>query len=182
MEGSLEKDGEQMESQPEIAEVTREEREGQDEQPVKGSSMVERIPRFVSGIGAGEDINIRSAGSARPEGRESDIAMAVKMVKVVEEDAAAVAGRLAGLFSSLQSALSEVTGSSIEHMRCHSEAAGLLQDASIDAASKGQRFINSCLRLNEEMKSIGSLATQLKTLRQVVDQFEYHASRSLPRL
>jgi len=84
MEGSLEKDGEQMESQPEIAEVTREEREGQDEQPVKGSSMVERIPRFVSGIGAGEDINIRSADSARPEGRESDIAMAVKMVKVVE--------------------------------------------------------------------------------------------------
>jgi hypothetical protein len=108
--------------------------------------------------------------------------MAVKMVKAVEQDAAAVAGSLATLFSSLQSALSEVTGSSIEHMRCHSEAAGLLQDASIDAAAKGQRFINACLRLNEEMKAMGSLAAQLKTLRQVVDQFEYHASRSLPRL
>lgn len=112
----------------------------------------------------------------------SDIATAVKLVKAVEDDAKAVAGSLVGLFSSLQSALSEVTGSSVDHMKCHSEAAGLLQDASIDAAAKGQRFINACLRLNEEMKSVGNLAAQLKALRQVVDQFEYHASRSLPRL
>lgn len=174
--------GEQIEPRPEIAEVAHEEREGNDEQPAEGGSMVERIPRYVSGIGTSEDIHVHRTGTARSEGRESEIAMAVKMVKAVEEDATAVAGSLAGLFSSLQSALSEVTGSSIEHMRCHSEAAGLLQDASIDAASKGQRFINACLRLNEEMKSVGSLAAQLKILRQVVDQFEYHASRSLPRL
>lgn len=177
MEGGRGEDREQIE--PEITEVAHDGREGRDEEPAQSGAMVERIPRYVSGRGTGEDIN---AGTARAEGRESDIAMAVRMVKAVEEDAVAVAGSLAGLFSSLQSALSEVTGSSIEHMRCHSEAAGVLQDASIDAASKGQRFINACLRLNGEMKSVGSLAAQLKILRQVVDQFEYHASRSLPRL
>lgn len=137
------------------------------------------IPRRVHGV-AGKDDGDRRGHMA--ETRESDLGMAVKMVKAVEEDAKAVAGSLTMLFSSLQSALSEVTGSSIEHMRCHSDAAGLLQDASIEAATKGNRFINACLRLNEEMKSMAALANQLKTLRQVVDQFEYHASRSLPRI
>lgn len=173
MEGAQVEDGEKIEVQPEIAHEEGEER------AVESGSVSTRIPRFVSGIETSED---HSSGITRSEARESDIAVAVRMVKAVEDDATAVAGSLAGLFASLQSALSEVTGSSIEHMRCHSEAAGLLQDASIDAASKGQRFINACLRLNEEMKHVGSLAAQLKTLRQVVDQFEYHASRSLPRL
>lgn len=142
-------------------------------------SIEDNIPRHVHGR-AGNDDGVGRAPMA--EARESDLGMAVKMVKAVEEDAKAVAGSLAMLFSSLQSALSEVTGSSIEHMRCHSDAAGLLQDASIEAATKGNRFINACLRLNEEMKSMAALANQLKTLRQVVDQFEYHASRTLPRI
>lgn len=180
MEGGRGEDREQIEPEPEpeIAETTA---EGGEEENAESGSMVERIPRHVPTTGSSEGSSSAHT-TTRSEGRESDIAMAVKMVKAVEDDASAVAGSLATLFSSLQSALSEVTGSSIEHMRCHSEAAGLLQDASIDAAAKGQRFINACLRLNEEMKSTGSLAAQLKTLRQVVDQFEYHASRSLPRL
>jgi hypothetical protein len=177
MEGGRGEDGEQIVPQPEIAEAAA---EGGEEQDAGSVSTVEQIPRHVAASEA--STSAHTTTPARSEGRESDVAMAVKMVKAVEQDAAAVAGSLATLFSSLQSALSEVTGSSIEHMRCHSEAAGLLQDASIDAAAKGQRFINACLRLNEEMKAMGSLAAQLKTLRQVVDQFEYHASRSLPRL
>lgn len=147
-------------------------------------AMRDEIPRNIHGtVGdsragvSGQDLEVQIV-----QRRESDMETAVKMVKAVEEDAKAIAASLSQLFSSLQSALSEVTGSSIEHMRCHSEAAGLLQDASIDAASKGNKFINACLRLNEEMKSMGSLAAQLKTLRQVVDQFEYHASRSIPRI
>lgn len=179
MEGGRGEDGEQIELQSEIGEVAV---EGGEEQNAESGSTEERIQRDVSASSASEGSSSAHSTITRSEGRESDIAMAVKMVKTVEKDATAVAGSLATLFSSLQSALSEVTGSSIEHMRCHSEAAGLLQDASIDAATKGQRFINACLRLNEEMKTMGSLAAQLKTLRQVVDQFEYHASRSLPRL
>ncbi|KAI5327543.1 hypothetical protein L3X38_026939 [Prunus dulcis] len=35
----------------------------------------------------------------------------------------------------------------------------------VDSATKGNRYINSCLRLNEEMKGIDSLALQLKILR-----------------
>lgn len=167
---------------PEIGDITA---EGVEEQMHGDSgSIEERIPRHVaaSGTSEGSSTALTTTTTTRLEGRQSDIAMAVKMVKKVEQDATAVSSSLTTLFASLQAALSEVTGSSIEHMRCHSEAAGLLQDASIDAANKGQRFINACLRLNEEMKSMGTLAAQLKTLRQVVDQFEYHASRSLPRL
>ena len=160
--------------------VTDERRSDQSKDKDSARDSIEgSIPRHVHGR-AGNDGGDGRAHMA--EARESDLGMAVKMVKAVEEDAKAVAGSLAMLFSSLQSALSEVTGSSIEHMRCHSDAAGLLQDASIDAATKGNRFINACLRLNEEMKSMAALANQLKTLRQVVDQFEYHASRTLPRI
>ena len=165
---------------PEIGDIAAE--GGEEQMHGDSGSIEERIPRHVAASGTSEGSSTALTTTTRLEGRQSDIAMAVKMVKKVEQDATAVASGLTTLFASLQAALSEVTGSSIEHMRCHSEAAGLLQDASIDAANKGQRFINACLRLNEEMKSMGTLAAQLKTLRQVVDQFEYHASRSLPRL
>ena len=72
MDGGLVEDEENIESQPGIAQGER------DEQPAKGVSMVQRIPR-VSGT------NVHSTGAARLEARESDIAVAVKMVKAVEE-------------------------------------------------------------------------------------------------
>lgn len=83
--------------------------------------------------------------------------MALKVVEAVEDDAKAVASSLNSLLDSLQGALSEVrvpvrrirpsfrsgegaiplvlsqklqvTGSTVEHMRCHSETAGEVQAA-----------------------------------------------------
>ncbi|XP_021300611.1 uncharacterized protein LOC110429003 isoform X2 [Herrania umbratica] len=55
----------------------------------------------------------------------------------------------------------EVTSGSVDHMRCFGDAAGRLQESALDAATKGNRYINSCLRLNEEMKGIDGLASQL---------------------
>lgn len=111
--------------------------------------------------------------------QQPGVEMALKVVEAVEDDAKAVASSLNSLLDSLQGALSEVTGSTVEHMRCHSETAGEVQAAAVDAASKGNRFINSCLRLNEEMKGLSVLAAQLKTLKQTVDLFEHAANRHL---
>lgn len=155
--------------------------DGGDEEAVRreiagGEAGREQVPANV------EHDDVWEVGVHRGQTRQSDIEMAVKMVKAVEDDARAVAGSLSMLFSTLQAGLTPVTESSVQHMQCYSEAAGLLQDAAIDAATKGNRFVNACLRLNEEMKGVGNLAAQLKNLRQVVDQFEYHISRILPRM
>ncbi|KAJ7535424.1 hypothetical protein O6H91_12G032700 [Diphasiastrum complanatum] len=122
---------------------------------------------------------IRQAGGE--EEREMDVERTMNMLEAVENDANAVASSFTSLLSSVQSALSQVTCTSVEHMNCHCDAAGHLQDAAINAASKGNRFINSCLRLNEEMKGLESLAAQLKLLRQTVDQLENQANRMLLR-
>ncbi|URD79014.1 hypothetical protein MUK42_03061 [Musa troglodytarum] len=71
-----------------------------------------------------------------------------------------------------------VTSTSIENMQCFNDVVGRLQESGkgqvcflIKLAStmtnlllmphnKGNRYINSCLRLNEEMKSLESLAMQ----------------------
>ncbi|KAI3915538.1 hypothetical protein MKW92_044585 [Papaver armeniacum] len=115
-----------------------------------------------------------------------------KALEIVEKDSMAIAETYVSLFSSLRLILSEVTSSSVDHMRCFSDAAGRVQEswvfrlptialvtvmfyfaylclifasifsfAALDAATKGNRYINSCLRLNEELKSIDSLALQL---------------------
>ncbi|KAL4191530.1 hypothetical protein AMTRI_Chr07g80970 [Amborella trichopoda] len=85
----------------------------------------------------------------------------LKALEFVERDATAIAGSFTSLFSSLRLALSEVTSTSVEHMRCFSDIAGRLQESALDAATKGNHFINSCLRLNEEMKGMESLVMQL---------------------
>ncbi|XP_052210492.1 uncharacterized protein LOC127813520 isoform X2 [Diospyros lotus] len=85
----------------------------------------------------------------------------LRALEVVERDSTAIAQSFTSLFASLRLALSEVTGSSVNHMQCFNDAAGQVQECALDAATKGNRYINSCLRLNEEMKGIDSLATQL---------------------
>ncbi|CAN0841293.1 hypothetical protein LINGRAHAP2_LOCUS3200 [Linum grandiflorum] len=86
----------------------------------------------------------------------------VKAVEVVEKDSLAIAESFTDLFSSLRSALSE----------CFGDATGRLQESVLDAATKGNRYINSCLRLNEELKGIETLAAQLKFLRRNVDALD----------
>ncbi|KAJ4954487.1 hypothetical protein NE237_011270 [Protea cynaroides] len=105
----------------------------------------------------------------------------MKALEVFEKDSTAIAESFTALFSSLRLALSEVTCSSVDHMRCFSDAAGRLQESVIEAATKGNRYINSCLRLNEEMRGIEGLAMQLKVLRINVDALD-SAVNKLTRL
>ncbi|KAG9441257.1 hypothetical protein H6P81_017111 [Aristolochia fimbriata] len=93
-------------------------------------------------------------------------------LEIVERDSVAIAESFNSLFSSLRLALSEVTSSSVEHMHCFVDAAGHLQESALDAATKGNHYINSCLRLNQEMKGMENLAVQLKILRRNVDALD----------
>ncbi|KAG5539650.1 hypothetical protein RHGRI_020003 [Rhododendron griersonianum] len=78
-----------------------------------------------------------------------------RAIEVVERDSVAIAESFTSLFDSLRLALSEATSSSVDHMQCFSDAAGQIQERGIllagigavalDAASKGNRYINSCL-------------------------------------
>ncbi|XP_040990414.1 uncharacterized protein LOC121237641 [Juglans microcarpa x Juglans regia] len=103
----------------------------------------------------------------------------LRALEVVERDSVAIAESFTSLFSSLRLAISEVTGSSVNHMHCFTDAAGCLQESVLDAATKGNRYINSCLRLNEEMKGMDSLAIQLKFLRRNVDALDTAVNKLL---
>ncbi|XP_009592481.1 uncharacterized protein [Nicotiana tomentosiformis] len=101
----------------------------------------------------------------------------LKAIQIVEKDSMAIAESFTSLFASLRSTLSEVTSTSIDHMNCFGDAAGRVQECALDAATKGNRYINSCLRLNEEMKGIDNLATQLKIIRRNVDALDSAVNR-----
>ncbi|KAF0906669.1 hypothetical protein E2562_012243 [Oryza meyeriana var. granulata] len=96
------------------------------------------------------------AGVAHPGPRELAAAM-----EAVERDAAAIADSYASLFASLRVALANVTSTSAENMECLGDVVGRLQESALEASSKGNKYINSCLRLNEEMRGLESLAVQL---------------------
>ncbi|XP_070038929.1 uncharacterized protein [Nicotiana tomentosiformis] len=70
----------------------------------------------------------------------------LKAIQIVEKDSMAIAESFTSLFASLRSTLSEVTSTSIDHMNCFGDAAGRVQECALDAATKGNRYINSCLR------------------------------------
>ncbi|KAI7989836.1 hypothetical protein LOK49_LG13G01151 [Camellia lanceoleosa] len=103
----------------------------------------------------------------------------LRVLEVVERDSVAIADSFTSLFASLRLALAEVTSTSVDHMQCFSDAAGQLQECALDAATRGNRYINSCLRLNEEIKGMDSLATQLKILRKNVDTLDSAVNRLL---
>ncbi|KAK1549322.1 hypothetical protein Q3G72_000123 [Acer saccharum] len=42
--------------------------------------------------------------------------------------------------------LKSATNSSVDHMHCFSDAAGHIQESVLDAATKGNQYINLCLR------------------------------------
>ncbi|GKA10030.1 hypothetical protein Tco_0689463 [Tanacetum coccineum] len=124
----------------------------------------------------------------------------IRAVEIVERDSIAIAESFSSLFESLRTSLSQVTSRSVDHVQCFSDAAGRLQESgplrnqnmwfpnidfakkrglyleslhnSLDSATKGNLYINSCLRLNEEMRGIDTLAMQLKVLRRNVDALD----------
>ncbi|KAK7358614.1 hypothetical protein VNO77_00549 [Canavalia gladiata] len=103
----------------------------------------------------------------------------LRAIEVVERDSFAIAQSFTSLFASLRLALSESSSTSLHHMQCFTDATGRLQESVLDAATKGNRYINSCLRLNEEMKNIDDLAAQLKILRKHVDTLDSAVNKLL---
>ncbi|EEF51195.1 conserved hypothetical protein [Ricinus communis] len=97
-------------------------------------------------VESGEVIN----AAAKTDRKESNSGLNQKeifrAVEVVERDSVAIAESFTALFASLRLALSEVTNTSLDHMQCFGDAAGRLQESVLDAATKGNRYINSCLR------------------------------------
>ncbi|KAJ3689000.1 hypothetical protein LUZ61_018164 [Rhynchospora tenuis] len=118
----------------------------------------------------------KSSSGAYSMGDQREI---MKALETVERDAVAIAESFSSLFSSLRLGLSEATTTSIENMECFSEVIGRLQESALDAASKGNKYINSCLRLNEELRGLDSLAMQLKLLRRNVDSLDLAVTRLL---
>ncbi|CAK8579201.1 unnamed protein product [Lathyrus sativus] len=103
----------------------------------------------------------------------------LKAIEVVERDSFAIAQSFTSLFEALRLSLSQSTDTSLHHIQCFTDAAGHLQESVLDAATKGNRYINSCLKLNEEMKSVDSLASQLKILRRHVDVLDSAVNKLL---
>ncbi|XP_020581073.1 uncharacterized protein LOC110025126 [Phalaenopsis equestris] len=116
--------------------------------------------------------NSESGGNQPEKKTAEDRREIFRALEVVERNSSAIAESYDSLFSTLRLALSEVTSNSIENMQCFSDVVGSLQVAALDAATKGNRYINSCLRLNEELKSMESLALEPKMLRKNVDKLE----------
>ncbi|KAJ3678677.1 hypothetical protein LUZ60_002480 [Juncus effusus] len=128
---------------------------------------------------SGESPPPEHAGKSGEVYRMGDAKEIVKAMETVERNSAAIAESFASLFDSLKLALSEATSTSIENMECYSEVIGRLQESALDAASKGNKYINSCLRLNEEMRGLESLAMQLNLLRKNVDSLDLAVTRLL---
>ncbi|XAR70291.1 hypothetical protein NMG60_11027098 [Bertholletia excelsa] len=125
-----------------------------------------------------EEGGVDQTGESKPPS-SFDQKEILRAIEVLERDSVAIAGSFTSLFASLRLALSEVTSSSIDHMECLGDVAGRLQECVLDAATKGNRYINSCLRLNEEMKGIDNLARQLKFLKRNVDTLDSAVNRLL---
>ncbi|KAF3335557.1 hypothetical protein FCM35_KLT20064 [Carex littledalei] len=128
----------------------------------------------VSGAVSQDPANTLSSAYTMGDQREI-----VKALETVERDSVAIAESFTSLFSSLQLSLSDATSTSIENMECFNEVIGRLQESALDAASKGNKYINSCLRLNEEMRGLETLAMQLKLVRKNVDTLDLAVTRLL---
>ncbi|KAI5383710.1 hypothetical protein KIW84_070898 [Lathyrus oleraceus] len=70
----------------------------------------------------------------------------LKAIEVVERDSLAIAQSFTSVFEALRLSLSQSTDTSIHHIQCFADAAGHLQESVLDAATKGNRYINSCLK------------------------------------
>ncbi|KAL1190767.1 hypothetical protein V5N11_013312 [Cardamine amara subsp. amara] len=135
------------------------------DRPVEGDSSAESVPDQDHG-GTSEPLSLKQGEILRT-------------LATVEKDSQAIAESFSSLFVSLRSTLAEATGSSVEHMSCFGDAAGRLQETALDAATKGNRYINSCLRLNEEIKGVENLAARLKHLRRNVDVLDTAVNKLL---
>ncbi|CDY10875.1 BnaC01g14900D [Brassica napus] len=128
---------------------------------------------------AAEESGSNQNSGGRSEPSPSNQGEILRTLATVEKDSKAIAESFSSLFVSLRSTLSEATSSSVDHMGCFGDAAGRLQETALDASTKGNRYINSCLRLNEEIKGVENLAARLKHLRRNVDVLDTAVNKLL---
>ncbi|KAL6502327.1 hypothetical protein OROHE_024605 [Orobanche hederae] len=118
------------------------------EETIDGSSEVlAKVARLPDGVDGQEDENAVSgneSGELEPSDRRKEI---LKALEAVERDSASIAESYSRLFASLRLSLSQATSSTVDHMNCFSDAAGRLQECVLDASTKGNRYINSCLSI-----------------------------------
>ncbi|KAL0324285.1 UNVERIFIED_CONTAM: Dynamin-related protein 4C [Sesamum calycinum] len=115
--------------------------------PVSEAAGSQQPTRHADGGGGQEDANAGHGDQPRepePSDRRKEILQALA---AVERDSAAIAESFSSLFASLRLSLSQATSSTVDHMNCFSDAAGRLQECVLDASTKGNRYINSCLRI-----------------------------------
>ncbi|XP_075508570.1 uncharacterized protein LOC142545330 [Primulina tabacum] len=143
---------------------------------ISEASTDTHTPRQHEGDSAQDDPTYDDSGDKAPSVSRKEI---LKALEAVERDSAAIADSFSSLFSSLRLSLSQATSSTAEHMSCFSDAAGRVQETVLDASTKGNRYVNSCLRLNEEMKGMDTLAAQLKIVRRHVDALETAVNRNI---
>eukprot|EP00270_Netrium_digitus_P002424 TRINITY_DN1273_c0_g1_i2.p1 TRINITY_DN1273_c0_g1~~TRINITY_DN1273_c0_g1_i2.p1 ORF type:complete len:110 (-),score=14.78 TRINITY_DN1273_c0_g1_i2:367-651(-) len=74
------------------------------------------------------------------------VTSASQVLEAVERDSLAVSKAMDEVFASLQHFVSNATLSTVDHMQCSADAASLLQAEASEAAAKGTRFVNDCLR------------------------------------
>ncbi|VAH45937.1 unnamed protein product [Triticum turgidum subsp. durum] len=119
------------------------------------ASQEDPLPVHFSSSGAAAPATTVTSPGAR------EVAAAME---AVERDAAAIAESYASLFASLRITLSNVlvTSTSADNMECLGEVVGRLQESALEASSRGNKYIHSCLRLNEEMRGLESLSMQLR--------------------
>ncbi|XP_058782989.1 uncharacterized protein LOC131657631 [Vicia villosa] len=88
----------------------------------------------------------------------------LKAIEVVERDSFAIAQSFTSVFEALRLSLSQSTDTSYHHIQCFTDAAGHLEESVLDAATKGNRYINSCLKLSIDVIYKSQIGYQPKYL------------------
>ncbi|GJP73365.1 hypothetical protein CLOP_g4090 [Closterium sp. NIES-67] len=105
----------------------------------------------------------------------------LEVLNDAERSALGAADAVNSLLDALRAHLKEVTSNTVAHVELERDASKQLQGAAMEAANRGMRFINACMRMNEEMQQLPQLTAQVKELGRKVDEFESQLNRLVPR-
>ncbi|PRP84859.1 hypothetical protein PROFUN_07513 [Planoprotostelium fungivorum] len=95
----------------------------------------------------------------------------------LEKDAKGCSDNLMNLMANLQFSLSEISGLTIQHMELYKRSLGVesetIQKSMVDVSNLMAR----CHQLNETLKPVENMATQIKEMKKQLDLFENQLSR-----
>ncbi|CAI5489374.1 unnamed protein product [Closterium sp. Naga37s-1] len=96
----------------------------------------------------------------------------MEVLNDAERSAMGAADAVKQLLDALRGHLKEVTSNTVAHVEVERDAATRLQGAAMEAANRGMRFINACMRMNEDLQQLPHLTAQVKELSRKVDEFD----------